>query len=235
MNKRILAFISMITLMLSMLCTIPAAADPAGAVFSLEMPAATAVTTDFTVDLKLSGNPGLSGAELKLDYNTAVFALEKVEMGALCGENALVVWDPSKPELAIASPDVIAGDGVLLRLTFRTAESVIAGDYEIKLSAVELRDGSLGAFSAGPAAEEIYVQDYLWGDANGDKVTNVADVQTLLKWKISLLEDADLNMAAADADCNGSVGLTDALILLQYLAGYVEWDANGATTPPTVI
>lgn len=234
MNKRITALISMITLILSMLCAVPAAADPA-AVFSLEMPAATAITTDFTVDLKLSGNPGLSGAVLKLDYNNAVFALEKVEKGALCGEDALVVWDPSKPELAIAVSDVIAGDGVLLRLTFRVADTVTADDYEIKVSAVELRDGDLGAFSADPAAKELYVQDHLWGDANGDKVTNVADVQTLLKWKVSLLEDADLNMTAADADRNGTVGLTDALILLQYLAGYVEWDANGATTPPTAI
>lgn len=235
MNRRIIAFISMITLMLSMLCAVPAAAIPAGAVFSLEMPAVTAITTDFTVDLKLSGNPGLSGAELKLDYNTAVFSLENVEKGALCGADALVVWDPSKPELAIASADVIAGDGVLLRLTFRVADAVTAEDYEIKVSAVELRDGNLAAVFADPATKEIYVQDYLWGDANGDKATNVADVQTVLKWKISLLEDADLNMLAADADRNGSVGLTDALILLQYLAGYVDWDANGATTPPTAI
>lgn len=235
MNKRVTALVSMITLMLSMLCAVPAAAGSAEAVFSLEMPAATAITTDFTVDLKLSGNPGLSGAVLKLDYNTAVFTLEKIEAGALCGENALIVWDPAKPELAVASPDIIAGNGVLLRLTFRVAETVTADDYEIKVSAVELRDGNLADFTASPAAKEIYVQNYLWGDANGDKVTNVADVQTVLKWKVALLEDDDLNMIAADADRNGSVGLTDALILLQYLAGYVEWDINGATTPPTAI
>ena len=238
MSKKVVAFLMALMLLLSIPFAVPAAALTAGATFSIKADVdGTVITTiksEMTVDVALSGNPGLSGAVLQLGFDPDVFALTGVEKGALCAANdsVLLAWDSSKTDIAIASPDAVTGNGVLVRLTFRVTDTATAGNYTITVSGKDLEDGDLNDFTATAANRTVEVRDYLWGDANGDWVTNLADVQTLLKWKVFLLQNSDLNMAAADADRDGSVGLTDALILLQWLAGYVEWDANGDTTPP---
>lgn len=234
MRKKITALLTALTLLLPMLCAMPAVASTEGAVFAIDMAEVTTIRSELKVAVTLGGNPGVTGAVLELGFDPAVFTLTDVEKGALCAANdsTLLVWDPSKTDIALASSDAVTGDGVLVRLTFRVADTVTAGNYTITVTGKELEDDDLEDFTATAASKTVEVRDYLWGDANGDKRTDLADAQAILKWKVFLLQDSDLNMTAADVDRNGSVGLTDVLTLLQWLAGYVEWDANGDTTPP---
>ncbi len=239
MTKKITALLLAIVLLISMLYALPAAALPADAYFTIETSEVTAIRSELVVDVMLHNNPGISGAVLMLEYDRDVFTMVKAEKGALCSGNdgVLVIGDAAKNDVAFATADTVTGDGALMRLTFRVADTVTAGDYTIKVTGKDLEDGSLNGFTATAATDSVRVLDYLWGDANGDKVTDLADVQTILKWKVFLLDDTDLNMVAADADRSGTdaapdVALPDALILLQWLAGYVEWDPNGSTTPP---
>lgn len=237
MLKKLTAIIMVLSILNIMFGAIPAVADPAGASFAVQMPDKTTIKSELTVDVLIQNNPGLSGAVLQLDFDASVLTLTDVQAGSLCVANgtALVEWVPGKTAVALVAEDTITGDGALVRLTFRVADSATAGDYKIKVSSTELTDGTLQPFTAELAEKSVYVYDYIWGDANGDKKVDVADAQTILKWRVYLLPESELNMPAADADRNGSLGLSDAIMLLQWMNQYVEWDPNGTTLPPVGI
>ncbi len=237
MLKKLTAIIMVLSMLNMMLGAIPAVADPAGASFAVQMPDETTIKSEITVDVLIQNNPGLSGAVLQLDFDTSVLTLADVQAGTLCAANgtALVEWVPGKTAVAVVAEDTIMGDGGLVRLTFRVANRVTAGDYKIKVSSTEMTDGALRPITVGPAEKLVYIYDYIWGDANGDKKVDVADVQTILRRLVDKLKDSDLNMLAADADRNGAVGLADAIMLLQWMNQYVEWDPNGTTLPPVAI
>lgn len=237
MLKKLTAIIMVLSILNTMLWAIPTVAEPAGASFSVQMPDKTTIKSELTVDVLLENNPGLGGAVIQLDFDSSVFTLTDVQQGALCIANgtALVQWAAGKTAVAIVADDTITGDGALVRLTFRVADTVTAGEYKIKVSSTELNDGTLQPFTAAPAEKTVDIADYIWGDANGDKKVDIADAQTILKWRVYLLSESELNMPAADADRNGVLGLPDAIILLQWMNQYVEWDPNGTTLPPVGI
>lgn len=237
MLKKLTAIVMALAILSSMLGVIPAVADPAGASFLVQMPDETTIKSEITVDVLLQNNPGLSGAVLQLNFDSSVLTLTDVRAGALCLANgtALLEWEPGKTAVALVAEETIAGDGVLVRLTFRVADTVAAGEYKIKVSSTELTDGTLQPFTAELAEESVYIVDYIWGDANGDKKVDLADVQAILKWRVYLLPESALKVPAADADRNGQLGLPDAIILLQWMNQYVDWDPNGTTLPPAGI
>ena len=234
MLKKLTAIVMALAILSSMLGAIPAVADPAGTSFAVQMPDKTTIKSEITVDVLLQNNPGLSGAVLQLDFDSSVLTLTNVRAGVLCLANgtALVEWVSGKTAVAVVAEETITGDGALVRLTFRVADSATAGDYKIKVSSTELTDGTLLPFTAESAEKSIYIADYIWGDANGDKKVDLADVQAILKWRVYLLSESELNLPAADADRSGQLGLPDAIILLQWMNQYVDWDPNGTTLPP---
>ncbi len=234
MLKKLTAIVMALAILSSMLGAIPAVADPAGASFAVQMPDKTTIKSEITVDVLLQNNPGLSGAVLQLDFDSSVLTLTDVRAGALCLANgtALVEWVSGKTAVAVVAEETITGDGALVRLTFRVADNATAGDYKIKVSSTELTDGTLLPFTAESAEKSVYIADYIWGDANGDKKVDLADVQAILKWRVYLLSESELNLPAADADRSGQLGLPDAIILLQWMNQYVDWDPNGTTLPP---
>lgn len=227
MRKRTTAFLTAFILILSFLPV--AVAETPGPAFEIRTVAESCITAEFTADLWITGNPeaGIAGAVLELEMDE-VFSLVKVEKGPLCveEESAFVVWE-GEEQIAFASPENTYGDGALLRLTFRVADTVPTGDYTFKVSVPELKDGNLNNLTAEGAQKTIRVLDYLWGDANRDKQLGTDDVVTILKWKVYALQDEDLDLVAADADCDGTVTLGDAILLLRYLAGTLGWAPNG--------
>ncbi len=232
MLKRTIAVIMGLILILSLVPS--AVAQTGGTHFEIVTVDETCIATNITVDVLIHGNSteGISGAVLQLEFDDAVFSLIGAEKGALCAENdsVTVVWDEDMTAIAFVSPQATYGDGALLRLTFRTKDEVVAGDYAIKVSQIELEDGNLNDLTAADGEKTVKVFDYLWGDASGNKETNLEDVMAILRWKVGILQDADLDLTAADTDCTGGVALTDAILLLQWLAGYVEWAPCGYIT-----
>lgn len=62
----------------------------------------------------------------------------------------------------------------------------------------------------------VFPPEYVQGDANGDRLVDLADVVFLLNYLFKG-DDPPVPLAAGDASCNGEVDLADAVYLLNYL------------------
>ena len=109
----------------------------------------------FTVNVALSGNPGLTSAQWTLEFNSAVVECTDVSAGALL-ENALTATNPASAvgaKLAAASASAIEGDGIAATYIFKVKKS---GNAAFALSSVELTDaeGGLIACEIALSAQE---------------------------------------------------------------------------------
>lgn len=89
---------------------------------------------DFTVNIELENNPGLTSLDLTLRYDSAVMTLRSAEFadfltgtGIQCSRNG--------NSLKITSASPLSRDGVWITLTFRLGENVGLGEYPITLTA----------------------------------------------------------------------------------------------------
>lgn len=146
--RRIGIFCVVFALLVSLL---PAAFAAGTSVVVTAPDALPAVGESFTVTVSVSGNPGLSAAQVKLGYDDAVLECTAVRNGAvtsgmLSATNTHGTRDGVGAVLAAASTDTVKKDGELAVFTFTVKA---AGDAKLSISQTTMAnaDGAQIAFT----------------------------------------------------------------------------------------
>lgn len=146
-GKQTIAFLLALVLAVSACCLCASARETGKPVIRLSGQEAGAVAGGtLEIRLAVSGNPGICGLRLLLNYDTSVFSLETDEQGApvclpgeltragtvLCSETAAgceILWFDALREMR--------DDGTLFTLRLRTDELAEEGEYPVSVSCVE--------------------------------------------------------------------------------------------------
>ena len=129
--------IGIVTLALCLLLGLLPMAQAAGTSVVVDAPEALpAVGESFTVTVRLTGNPGLSAAQVKLGYDDAVLECTQVKSGALTSgmlsaSNPHGTRDGTGAILAAAGTNAVTADGELASFTFTVKK---AGDAKLSIS-----------------------------------------------------------------------------------------------------
>lgn len=176
-----------------------------------------------TVNVSVSGNPGILGAELTLSYDpelTLVDAEAGEAFSALTMTRPGVYASPCKfvwDAMEIV-PERIR-DGVILTLTFEVSAEVQTGEaLSVEVSSITAYDLETNFLEVAARGGTITILDYIPGDVNGDGAVSTLDI-ILLRRHIVGGYGAEINTAAADVDDDGRQTVRDVIRLRQYLAG----------------
>lgn len=108
---------------------------------------------EITLTVKMTGNPGIVGAQLYVGYDANVMSYVSAKSGTSdfyfsASENQGA--NPVKVVLANLSLKEVTGDFTVAEITFKVNENAKAGEYTVSLSSVEAYDSDIApvAFSA---------------------------------------------------------------------------------------
>ncbi len=176
-----------------------------------------------TVEILVNNNPGVLGAVLTVKYDEDL-KLVSAESGEAWSTLNLTlpgtynnacsfVWD--------GVSDVDTANGSILKLNFEIASDASVGD-KFGVS-VEYKTGSVVGENSTPIAFMTYdgvvtVDDYSYGDVNGDNIIDVSDVIVLRQY-LAGGYGVDILLDAADVNGDGVVDVSDVILIRQYLAG----------------
>ena len=68
----------------------------------------------------------------------------------------------------------------------------------------------------------VFTYPLLFGDANIDDVVSIRDAQWIAKYDVGLVDEGDIDVAAADVNGDRRVTITDALLVAKYIVGLIE-------------
>lgn len=187
----------------------------------------TYATPGTTVDInvKISGNTGILGATLGLNYSDKLTLI-----GAMQGEafSPLTLTKPGK----LQSPcqfiwdaqdieDENIKDGTILTLTFKVDEDAQKGDVlDVKITSKygDVIDRELNSVRTELESGCITVTDVTPGDLNEDGNINTMDI-ILMRRHIAGGYNININEGAADVNCDNTINTKDVILLRRYIAG----------------
>lgn len=120
----------------------------------------------------------------------------------------------------------VAADGVVFTLKF----NVKSGVTEDQLNATDIvayvsmtdEDGTEVAESVEAVADGVTIQAYLLGDVNDDGNINARDALLTARLASKIINEDDLNAAAADVNGDGTVNARDALLIARFAAKIIS-------------
>ena len=190
------------------------------------------VGKEVSVTVKLNKNPGITSANLTLDFDTEVFTLTNVSDGGIFGMQ-FHSDDLDSPYTLCWVNDTaedITTEGILVTLTFVINQNAKAGEYGIGLSYsyedFEVMDYNLNPIWLDITEGVVKVKTALTGDVDRNGFINNDDLILLTKylanWK-GFTEDS-LALDAADINGDGKVNPLDRALLARYIAGWDGYD-----------
>lgn len=223
--RKILSLFLCLALILTL--SVPAfAAD--GAKVSVSWPTGTAVGGTFTLTVSCTENPGLSGAELALAYDTSVLQCTAVTTGAVLSGMMSAV-NPAAEDgarLAAIGSGAVNGTGTLCTLTF----TVLAeGDYGFVLNELYLLDADSGelpltvtglSYTAPTTPAET--------PETGSGITDTSYSDTVDHWAAQEIEDAS-DLGLVDGYGGGRYGPNDPMTRGQFAT--ILWRYAGSPEP----
>ena len=178
-------------------------------------------TVDVTISI--SGNTGITGAILSVNYDSAL-TLTNVASGDAFG--SLTFANLAVPYL---NPLVLSWDGesndtsngTLVTLTFAIPADMPIGDYPIEITYKDndIFDADLNNVVVGIENGQIIVKDFLYGDVNGDSVINGKDLTLIRRYITGGFELVKFNAEAADVNLDGSINGKDLTLIRRYISG----------------
>ena len=173
------------------------------------------------VTLSITGNPGLTYAQLAFSFDPAALKLVEMKNAGLFENVAL-----DGNILTIGGENEIGdttGDGVVATLVFQILADT---DQDILISMTyttgDIRNYNGDSIVMGIDNGKITVYTYLLGDVNRDGVVDIKDVTILRRYLAGTVAGSDVDLLAADCNCDGVVDIKDVTILRRYLAGTAE-------------
>ena len=173
-----------------------------------------------TVTLDIANNPGIFGAMLTLEYDSA---LTLVDVAAGDAWRALTLTKPAN----FASPCNFVWDGAsnpdytdgsVIVLTFRVPDYAEVGTvYEISASYTpgNLIDANLEPIDIAIESGSITVVKRM-GDVNNDRVVDVSDVVALRRY-LAGGYGVEINEELADMNEDGEINVADVVLLRRFL------------------
>lgn len=224
-GKRALAFLLSLLLVV---CVCPAQAFAAGGLGKPEITveSVTAQPGDTVkVAVRVKNNPGILSAKLTLSYGNDL-TLQGAENGEAFSPLTLTkpgaftppcnfVWDGTDIE------DSQIKDGVILTLTFSVSPDAETGSVcpvELMADVDDITDRVPNPVEVTFVNGEVTVQDFQYGDLDGNRKVNTTDV-ILLRRHLAGGYQVSINERAADVDLNSKVNTTDVVYIRRYLAG----------------
>lgn len=182
-----------------------------------------------TVGVTLCGNPDISAASLKVEYDPAALELVSAEdtgllkggaFSSAMGSPYYLTWENNT-----GAPN--SEDGVIARLTFRARENY-EGETDVRISAAEgILDQKLKEVVFEYTNAAINVGRELPGDVNGDGEVDSGDVALLRRYLAFREEYRSLDVSLADVNGDGKVDASDVAVLRRYLSGWEGYVPGG--------
>ena len=228
MSKRIMAWLLTLVMLMSIW---PAEYVMAGdtqasqeAVITVEK--VTAMPGDTVkVNVAVSNNPGILGATLKLTYgegleltgaeNGEAFSKLSLTKPGVFGSPCNFFWGATD----IASEDI--KDGIILELTFNVSESAEEGaaiPIAVSYESGDILDRNLNEVAVSVTDGSVTIEDFMYGDLNGDKKINTMDVILLSRY-IAGGYNVTIDTRAADFNADSKLNTMDVILVSRYIAG----------------
>ena len=184
-----------------------------------------------TVEIQIADNPGFTNFAIALDYDREHLTLKSIETEDgnapyLCGSNVSInkTWDEEEKEYGFvvsASADPVKGNGTLFAVTFEIAADFV-GEAQVTPMVQYIRNNEalFSVFEEIDAeATSGAVLSALEGDVNGDGIIEYDDVMLAYKAFLGEAELTAVQMAAVDANGNGTVEETEYQAIYQIYIG----------------
>ena len=180
---------------------------------------------DVVVEISLANNTGLAGATLNVTYDATALKLKSAENGDLFAtfvgvDDTTINDNPFK--VSVANVENVTEDGVVVRLTFTVLDETAAGNYDISVTMSDSSDAEGAEVTFKDGTGKVEVIDFIWGDADGSGVAEMADATLILRYLAGLIDESKLDMAASDTDGSGKVEMADVTLILRNLAGLYD-------------
>lgn len=206
--------------------TVNAALAPEDAPQLIMGSAESVAGNEVTVTLSVKNNPGIAGLAISLKYDPNVLTLKEVKRGNLfsgfsAGNN--YAWDEISN---------ITADGILATYTFTIADNAAEGDYAIDIIMRSCINEDLEDVMVLTTSGNVSVIDFVYGDANGDRIVDMKDVVLLRKYITDF--DYDTNASSvnvgigADANDDGIIDMKDVVLLRKYIVNF-DYDTGSSS------
>ena len=162
-----------------------------------EIPSAVGTKgANVTVNIKLTNNPGIAGATIKVTYDTAV--LEPVADNCVTtGETDLEVISVNKDvagEISIIVLNMegttVSDNGTVASIAFKVKDDAALGNTTIGVEFLEAADEDMVDKTVVVSQGIVEIKDYTPGDLNNDGLVNNADVIYLMYHTIPMYKDS---------------------------------------------
>ena len=232
MKQKITSLVMALIMTASLFMSISVNAETDGTITVSDVKATAGST--IAVPVKISNNPGIFGATLKITFDEGLTLLEGINGNALASHQMTppgtftspcnFVWD--KTELA----DEDIADGVLLTLKFKTpANAQLGAKYNISVSydSGDILNKDENSISPNIINGSIEIMNLVYGDLDCDSNVNAVDL-VLMRRHVAGGYDQTINELSADVNGDGRVNISDIIMMRRYIVG-----GYGVTFPST--
>ena len=175
---------------------------------------------EVTLPIHVRNNPGVAYTKLKINYDNALTLVSASNTSLLDGTFTTSKNVSTKPYVVTwTGTDDSDGNGDILELTFRIADTAEAGKYAVTIVCDEAYNGDFDDVLFAVEDMAVTVKTFTYGDVNDDDSINGKDAILLARYLAEW--DVTLNTDAADVNGDGKINGKDAILLARYLA---EWD-----------
>ena len=229
--------LSLLLAVLMVFTLLPVSALADGEQLTIRASSVTAlVASEIEVEISAENNPGISGLQLQLEYDSSVLTLEEVNYA-----DAATTGLIAQPSQKLESPVKLTWyngtadskyNGALATLRFSVSENAAEGSGSTLHLVIDgdnvsnLKEENIPFLAVDG---EILIINYTPGDINNDQRVNVKDLirlaQYLADWEVEVVD------ACLDTNGDGSINIKDLIRLAQYLADWeVELFPKAATS-----
>jgi len=177
---------------------------------------------EFTVEVGIKNNPGITAFQLKIDYDEKYLSLVDIEHCNLFENPSTCSQNYTSPfKLSWFSQKSLneTCNGIIAVLTFSVKDNVSECNTDISISyeADNIFNSSFENISFETTKGNISISEYLSGDVNEDKNINMKDIVLLQQYLNGF--DVTVNEKAADVYMDNTLNMKDIVLLQKYLNG----------------
>ena len=179
---------------------------------------------EVSVPITIKNNPGLNNLSVVLSYDVDKFTLVSTKNGDVFLDKEFdeeLKDDGSCKFTWISSTDNTC-DGVLVTMTFKAADSIEEGEYNITFADSVASDSTEEEKYLVLVDGTIVNSITMLGDVNGDGEVDFADGIRILKHDVGLIDLTGDALVTGDVNGDGEVDFADAILVLKFDVGLIS-------------